>query len=339
MAVRPGQQQPAPARASLLSAVAAARSRTQLSVAAVLDVLGLDAATYYRWRQAERAAQKERSARATPGRSRSYPPTPAEVAAVRQFALRYPQTGYKRLAWRMMDEQVAALLPYQVLAILHELDLVTRRPAPSPLAARPAPATRPDEVWHIDLMYLRVGGAWYYLVDVLDSYSRYLVHYRLNPTMTTASVLEVVQEAIELLPADPPRRPGEPQIVHDHGSQFVSRDWRTWIQGVGATDIRTRVAHPQSNGRVERVHRTHREEGLAGLGDQDYAGAVTLLDEWVAYYNWRRAHSALQHLPPGVYYRGDPEAELARRAAYLQRARTQREQYWQRQEEASEPAP
>ena len=102
-------------------------------------------------------------------------------------------------------------------------------------------------------MYLYIRPRWYYLVDILDGYSRYLVHWKLNMTMQADLVMLVVQEALDTLPG---RRPGEPQLVHDHGSQFVSREWRTFVTLAGAGDIRTRVAHPESNGRLERLHRT-----------------------------------------------------------------------------------
>ena len=54
----------------------------------------------------------------------------------------------------------------------------------------------------------------------------------------------------------------EPRTVHDHGSQFISREWRDFVMGAGITDIKTGIAHPESNGRLERLHRTHREAGL-----------------------------------------------------------------------------
>jgi transposase InsO family protein len=73
---------------------------------------------------------------------------------------------------------------------------------------------------------------------------------------------------------------------------------------VGSRDIRTRVAHPESNGKVERLHRTHREEGLAGAELEDYHAGLRALARWTEYYNTERPHSALKYLPPVVYYRG-----------------------------------
>ena len=96
----------------------------------------------------------------------------------------------------------------------------------------------------------------------------------------------------------------------------------------GAGDIKTRVAHPESNGRVERLHRTHREEGLIGEDLTVCAQGVAALTRWHDYYNNRRPHSALRYLRPVDYYRGNPEARLAERRQKLHNALTARQEYW-----------
>lgn len=184
-------------------------------------------------------------------------------------------------------------------------------------------------------MYLYIRPRWYYLVDILDGYSRYLVHWKLNRTMQADLVMLAVQEALDTLPS---RRPGEPQLVHDHGSQFISREWRTFVTLAGVGDIRTRVAHPESNGRLERLHRTHREEGLIGEDLTVYAQGVAALTRWQDYYNHRRPHSALRYLRPVDYYRGDPEARLAERRQKLQHALVARQTYWKGKEAQTEAA-
>jgi len=180
-------------------------------------------------------------------------------------------------------------------------------------------------VWHIDLMYLYIPPRWYYLVDILDGHSRFLVHWRLNLTMLADTVTLAVQEALEGLPQG---RPGEPRLVHDHGSQFLSREWQVFVEGVGLTDIKTRVAHPQSNGRLERLHRTHREEGLSQEELTDYHQALDILACWGQYYNYQRHHSALKYLRPVDYYRGDPAARLVAREQKLAHAAQARQAYW-----------
>lgn len=245
---------------------------------------------------------------------------------MRSFALAQPTVGYKRLAWWMVDADVVALRPHQVYRLLSQLNLLDRRGDMKPAAlSRPKPAERPDEQWHIDLMYVGLPVGWFYLVDILDAYSRYLVHWSLNPTMTTDTVTLTVQEALDALEV---RRDGEPKIVHDNGSQFVGREWRSFVGAVGVTDIRTRVAHPQSNGRLERLHRTHREEALLGEATEGYHAALDAFSRHAVFYNTVRPHTALHCLPPIVYYRGDPDQHRRDRESKLARALQARRAFW-----------
>jgi putative transposase len=327
------QRCPADEKALMLGVVERAQVRSGQPVAEILTQLGLSAATYYRW--AARAQAGQLADRVVVPRRQACPPTPQEVAAVRASALTYPPLGYKRLAWLMVDQDAAYLRPYQVYQILLEHDLLARRPAvPPDTLRRPPEPDHPDQVWHVDLMYLYIRPRWYYLVDILDGYSRFLVHWTLNLTMTADTVTLTVQEALEQLP---PRRAGEPKVVHDHGSQFLSGEWRAFVETVGVTDIKTRVAHPQSNGRVERLHRTHRAEGLLTADLSDYYHALEAMASWGQYYNQERPHAALRYLCPLDYYRGDPAARLAERTEKLIQAARSRASYWQSYSNVKEP--
>ena len=309
----------------LLETVGKAQAHTGQSAATILSQLGLSPATYYRW---QARAEEGRLADQVMIPRRWVPaPTPEEERAVCAFSLTHPAMGYKRLTWVMVDQDVVYLRPYQVYRILDAQELLCRRPTlPPETLRRPPEPDHPDQVWHVDLMYLYIRPRWYYLVDILDGYSRFLVHWSLNPTMLAETVTFTVQEALERLSQ---RQPGEPKLVHDHGSQFISAEWRAFVAGARVTDIPTRVAHPESNGRLERLHRTHREEGLSEEDLSDYYQALATMAGWSHYYNHERPHSALHYLCPIDYYRGDPEARLAVRVEKLARAVELRRDYWQ----------
>jgi transposase InsO family protein len=308
----------------ILETVQRAQERIGQSVGEILRQLTLPSATYYRWK--DRQQEGNLADRVARSRPKVPLPTPNEVVAVRRFALAHPKMGYKRLTWQMVDENVAYLRPYQVYRVLRERDLLRRwgRSSSGPLKRPPDP-DHPDQVWHIDLMYVWIAPRWYYLVDILDGYSRFLVHWSLNTTMLADTVTLTVQEALDRL-ID--RRPGEPKLVHDHGSQFLSAEWRAFVEGAGVTDIKTRIAHPQSNGRLERLHRTHREEGLTEEALEAYHQALEAMTNWSDYYNYRRPHTALKYLCPADYYRGDPQARLTEREEKLAQAVQARKAYW-----------
>ena len=330
----PRRRHTLPEKRVLLQTIEHAQTVSDVSARHVLNELGLSPATYYRWTarvEAGRLADDPMRRARTAVR-----PTPTEGAAVCEFARAHTLMGYKRLAWDMVDRDIAYLRPSQVYQVLQKANLLARRPplALDPLR-RPVPPDRPDQVWHVDLMYLYIRPRWYYLVDILDGYSRYLVHWKLNPTMQADLVTLAVQEALETLPT---RRAGEPQLVHDHGSQFIGHEWRRFVTLAGVGDIRTRVAHPESNGRLERLHRTHREEGLIDEELTAYAQATAALTRWHEYYNHRRPHSALHYLRPVDYYRGDPERRLAERQQKLEHGLMARQVYWKERGDQTEAA-
>lgn len=332
MALSSHQRYSAQQKEQLLQSIEQAMEWTGRSAEELLPELGLPSATYYRWK--ERAQQEQLEDRVVIPHRPALLPTSQEEEAVQKFALEYSALGYKRLTYLMMDEDVAVLAPTQVYDILGKHHLMQRRGSVSSEALRrPQEPDHPDQVWHIDLMYLHIGGKWYYLVDILDGYSRMLVHFSLNTTMHTDTVTLTMQQALDQLSAQGRKRcKDEPRVVHDHGSQFTGADWRALVQGNQITDIKTRVAHPQSNGRLERLHRTHREEGLAAEEMVDYYRTLQALCEWQQYYNQRRPHSALQYLCPCDYYDGNIEARLEQRKEKLAAAQEARRRYWQSEE-------
>ena len=312
----------------ILVTVSEAQERARTPVNAILKHLGIPRATYYRWQR--RALSGSLADITAASQRRACPPIPQEINSVCDYALEYPQMGYKRLTWQMVDNDVAYLKPYQVYEILSERSLLCgTKDSGSETLNRPPEPDHPDEVWHVDLMYLYIAPRWYYLVDIIDGYSRFMVNWSLNLTMESETVTITVQDAQEKLGN---RRKGEPRVVHDHGSQFISHEWRSFVKGAGITDIKTRIAHPESNGRLERLHRTHREEGLTEEALTGYYAALDAMERWDEYYNYRRPHSAIKYLVPADYYRGDPDSRIAERKEKLVHAVEMRQPYWQRKD-------
>ncbi len=306
---------PAAVKAELLALVQTTRVRTGWTVRRILAILGLSQGRYRDWGQ--RAARDALTDRApiAPGRDGILA---EEREAVCTYALAHPQDGYRRLAWQMVDADVAYVSPSSVYRILEAADLLYRWKRSQSSGTKPAAPTRPHERWHTDLMYLRLQDTWYFLVTVLDAYSRYVVHWELLTTMRAADVRLVIQEALE-------RTGATPEVVTDNGSQFTAAEFKELVRRFAFQHIRIRWYHPESNGLVERFHRSTR----AALGDgelRNLAQARALIGEWVEEYNERRLHAGLGYLPPAEYYRGDPGARQAARRAKLKAGRERRRQ-------------
>jgi len=302
----------------LLATVERAQEQSGQPMNWILSELGLTRSVYYDW--LERQKEGTLADRVVVPRS-PLAALPEEVEATVGYAKAQPREGYRRLAWMMVDEDIAYLTPSTVYRILDQYDLLYRWKRPEPGQGRRVPeATYPNEVWHVDLMYLWVRGRWYFLVSVLDSYSRFIVHWELALSMRAQEIAEIIATALEKVPGKKPR------IVRDNGSQFLAKEWREVIRHFELEEIPIRVRHPESNGRIERYHRSVREEALGDRELEDLYQARDLLRRWVSYYNHERLHSALNYLRPVDYYEGDPEALLAERKRKLTEAATRRKE-------------
>jgi transposase InsO family protein len=311
--VRTATRFSAVAKAELLALVTHTRERTGWTVRRILHRLGLARSTYREWvARSERAALADR---------RPVAPAldailPEETAAVLRYALAHPKDGYRRLTWQMVDADVAYLSPSSVYRVLNDADLLYRWKRAGHAGERPAAPTAVHERWHTDIMYLRVGDVWYFLVTVLDAYSRYVVHWELLTSMTALDVRYVMQHALEQTRA-------RPRIVTDNGAQFTAVEFKDLVRRFALEHIRIRTYHPESNGLVERFHRSTREAlGEAAL--RTFARAQALIGAWVAEYNDVRLHAGLGYLTPAEYYRGDPVARRQERQAKLVRGRAER---------------
>jgi transposase InsO family protein len=302
----------------LLATVERAQEQSGQPLSWVLRELGLTRSVYYEW--LERVSEGSLMDRVVVPR----PPLaalPEEVEAVVAHAKAHPREGYRRLAWMMVDKDIAYLTPSTTYRILDRYDLLYRWKRPEPGQGKRVPeASYPDEVWHVDLMYLWVKGRWYFLVSVLDSYSRYIVHWELALSMLAEEVAEIMATALESVPGKRPR------IVRDNGSQFAAKEWREVVRHFELEEIPIRVRHPESNGRLERYHRSVREEAFGDREVADLYRARDLLGQWGTYYNGERLHSALNYLRPVDYYKGNPEALLAERERKLKAAAARRKE-------------
>jgi putative transposase len=127
----------------------------------------------------------------------------------------------------------------------------------------------------------------------------------------------VIQQALE-------RTGAKPQVVSDNGTQFTAAEFKDLVKRFELEHIRIRTYHPESNGTLERYHRSTRE-ALANTELQNLSKARELIGRWVEHYNESRLHAGLGYLPPAEYYRGDPQARFAERKAKLAQGRRERE--------------
>lgn len=304
------------------------KARSGWPVRRTLAALGVSPTSYYRWRRAAASLRAVEGLSGPPPRPvTTYEALPAERAAVRAYALAHPEVRHRELAWRMVDEDVVCLSPSTVYRILREERLVCpwRRRAKR-TRQEDEKATHPNQRWATDLLHLRIGERWYYLVSFLDEYSRYLVHGELLTNMDGDSVSLAAQRAVETLPRDAAGRLlARPEIRTDNGSGYVSREFRQVLAEHELAHQRIKPHCPEENGLMERAYRTLRE-ALEEEELTDRPTAERVLARVIGWYNEERLHRALGYLRPVDYYRGDPAALIETRRRKLAAARHQRKE-------------
>lgn len=193
----------------------------------------------------------------------------------------------------MLDADVVCVSPsttYRVLRAAGLLDRWNRKPSKKGTGF--VQPDGPHRHWHIDIAYLNLAGTFYYLCSILDGYSRSIVHWEIRESMTEADVETILERAREKHPDASPR------IISDNGPQFIARDFKNYIRITGMTHVRTSPYHPQSNGKLERYHRTIKETTIRPKAPDSLEEAQRVVTEFVNHYNTVRLHSAIGYITP-----------------------------------------
>lgn len=240
-----------------------------------------------------------------------------EKEALLAYAKEHLGEGYRRLTYMMMDDDVVAVSPsttYRLLKAYGMLDEWNNVKTTSKGTGFIQPE-RPHEHWHTDIKYVNFHGTFLFLISVIDGYSRYIVHHELRMNMQEYDVQLTLQKALEKYPGVSPR------LITDNGSQFISRDFAEYMKQAGLSHIRTSVNYPQSNGKIERFHRTISEECLRKQSMIDLDDARRQISQYIEFYNTKRLHSSLYYLTPDDFLLGNVDVKIQAREAKLKNAK------------------
>jgi len=251
-----------------------------------------------------------------------------EKQAIIAFHWEYPLEGYRRLTFMMLDRDIVAVSPTSVWRVLSQAGLLRRwNEKPSKKGLGFAPPLRPHEHWHVDVSYLNLCGTFYYLCSVLDGYSRYVVHWDIQESMTEAEVELILERAKEKFPG------AKPRIISDNGPQFIARDFKEFIRISGMTHVKTSPFYPQSNGKIERWHQSLKRECIRPGVPLSLEDARRLVAGYIDYYNRVRLHSALGYVTPQDKLEGQEKEIFAERDRKLEAARALRQERRQKSRE------
>lgn len=244
-----------------------------------------------------------------------------EKQAIIDFFLAHPRDGYRRITYMMLDADLVAVSPASVYRVLKNAGLLRRRaPEPSKKGRGFHQPEAPHQHWHVDIAYLNIAGTFFFLCTVLDGFSRFIVHWEIRAQMTEADVEIVLQRAREAFPE------ARPRIISDNGPQFIARDFKEFIRLMGMTHVRTSPFYPQSNGKLERWHKSLKGEAIRPKTPLSLEDAKRVVSTYVEEYNTSRLHSAIGYITPKDKLQGRAELIFAERDRKLEAARQARRQ-------------
>ena len=289
--------------------------KTEIGAGRFVGWLGVTGSKFYSWR--ERYGRVNEHNAWIP---RDFWLEEWEKQAIIGFHRNHPLEGYRRLTFMMLDRDVAAVSPASVWRVLSQAGLLRKwsgQPSRKGTGFEQPPG--PHQHWHIDVAYINVRGTFYYLCSVLDGYSRFIVHWDLRESMREADIEIILERAKEKYPE------ARPRVISDNGPPFIARDFKEFIRISGMTHVRTSPSYPQSNGKIERWHKSLKGECIRPGTPLSAEDARRLIGQYVDHYNTVRLHSAIGYVTPADMLAGRQAEIHAARDRKLEEARRQRQ--------------
>ena len=248
------------------------------------------------------------------------------------LALEYPDESPRQLTYRFIDDKAYFVSESSVYRILKGYDLI-ESPAFEVITAKNKfdnPTKRVNEMWQTDFtQFLVVDWGWYYLSTVLEDYSRYILAYKLSPTMNAQDAEDTLKIALAKAEIDKVKVYHKPRLLSDNGPAYHSADLAQFLKERRIDHIYGAPYHPMTQGKIERWHRSMKNV----IKLQNYYSPSELeraIAEWAEYYNNQRYHESLENVTPAdVYFGREKEIIKKRNKLKEQSLALRRQQYLQ----------
>lgn len=300
---------------------------SELSVKATLKELGINRSTFYDWYRRYQQDGYEGLANSYNKPRQFWNQIPeSERRRVVETALEHPEKSPRELSCHITDDHGYFISESSVYRILKIYDLIPS-PAYTVIAAADKfsnPTRRVNQLWQTDFTYFKVvQWGWYYLSTVMDDYSRYIIAWELCRNATAEAVRGLLDRAIVISGVEHVNVVNRPRLLSDNGSCYIAKNLAEYLEGQGIKHIRGKPYHPQTQGKIERYHRS-----LKNIVNLDNYWMPEELERrigvFVDYYNNQRYHEALNNLRPADVYFGRGQTVLDRRERIKRRTIKQR---------------
>jgi len=286
---------------------------SDLSANRTLKELGIHKRTFYNWYGRYLAGGYDGLAPKATGRHQTWNKIPLlQRRQIVEEALEHEELSSRELAFHMVDEHKWFISESSVYRILKEAGLIT---APAHIVLSAADefenkTVRTNQMWQTDFTYFKiVGWGWYFLSTVIDDFSRFILSWDLRSKMTSKDVEPSLDEALRFAGLTKGKAP---MLLTDNGKCYLSAELRSYLAEKGIVPINGKPYHPQTQGKIERYHRTMKNV----IKLENYYSPEDLslsIGEFVQYYNYHRYHESLNNMAPADVYYGRAGRILAER--------------------------
>ena len=303
--------------------------QSDLGVIRTLNQLNINKTTFYNWYKRYLEDGYDGLTRKRSTRSGTWNKiSSSRRDQVVEISLEKPEFSSREVAWHITDNYNYYISESSVYRILGENGLISV-PSFRIMSASDSfhdKTTAVNQMWQTDFTYFKiVGWGWYYLSTILDDYSRFIVTWKLCSNMKAEDVENTIDEA--LLAANIPKESG-PKLLSDNGSCYISNQLAEYIDSKNMTHVRGRPLHPQTQGKIERYHRSMKN--VVKLDIFHSPGQLEQkLEEFVEFYNYHRYHESLQNVTPSDVYFGTAEKVIRRRIKTKNRTLKARKKQYQ----------
>lgn len=252
-----------------------------------------------------------------------------EKNRVVKIALEKTELSSREIACYITDNYKRFISESSVYRILKQRGLIT---APAFMLSSASDSfkdktVRVNQMWQTDFTYFKiVGWGWYYLSTVLDDYSRYIIAWDLCSTMSTPDVKQTVDKALYLTGLN---KKNAPKLLSDNGSCYISAEINEFLKDKGIKPVHGRPCHPQTQGKIERYHRSLKN--VIKL-DHYYSPEelIRALQKFIYYYNHERYHESINNLKPADVFFGNEYKILNEREKIKQQTISLRRKNYQK---------
>jgi putative transposase len=297
-------------------------------VGEVLNSLGVARSSYYRWKKGEgKKVERLRS---------SYEITAEERQQIDAVKEEHPLYRHRRIQGVLQQRGVylSATVIYEHLKARGQVEAYERRAAP--WKEPRYEVWQRNVMWGSDWTKLRVGAVRWYLVTVIDFFSRWIVAWEVVPTVH-AGVMKAIYEAGLNNQGISKQSVAKPRLRVDRGSPNTSGITQEFFESLGAELSFARVRRPTDNALTERFYGTIKQEEIYLVGNYpDEISAKEEIGRYIEDYHHHRPHQALMNFTPAHVHEVNNKSRLMAELKEMKRkTREKRKEFWARRSDAS----